>query len=77
MIRTTGNPFRSRPSGLLAATVVTTAIIGVLIPLSPLKHALGFVAPPPTFLIFVVVATAVYLGSVEVAKRRLVPRLLA
>jgi Mg2+-importing ATPase len=77
VIRTTGNPFRSRPSGLLAATVVTTAIIGVLIPLSPLKHALGFVTPPPTFLIFVVVATAVYLGSVEVAKRRLVPRLLA
>ena len=67
VIRTTGNPFRSRPSGLLAATVVTTAIIGVLIPLSPLKHVLGFVAPPPTFLIFVVVATAVYLGSVEVA----------
>lgn len=50
--------------------------LGVLIPLSPLQHALGFVTPPPAFLIFVIVATAVYLAAVEVAKRKLVPRLL-
>jgi P-type Mg2+ transporter len=77
VIRTTGNPLKSRPSGLLAATVAGTVIVGVLLPFSPARHALGFVLPPPTFLIFVLIATVLYLGAVEVAKRRLVPRLLA
>jgi Mg2+-importing ATPase len=77
VIRTTGNPLRSRPSALLAATVLTTALIGVTLPFTPLRAVLGFVTPPPAFLVFVVVATVCYLGAVEVAKRRLVPRLLA
>ena len=77
VIRTTGNPLRSRPSGLLAATVATTVVIGVVLPFTPIRTVLGFVTPPPAFLLFVVVATATYLGAVELAKRRLVPRLLA
>jgi Mg2+-importing ATPase len=76
VIRTTGNPFRSRPSGLLAATVALTVIIGVALPFSPLRSLLGFVVPPPMFLLFVVATTIVYLAAVEAAKRRLVPRLL-
>ena len=77
VIRTMGNPFRHRPSGLLAATVGGAALVGVLLPYSPLRAAFGFVVPPPTFLGFVVVVTVVYLGAVDIAKRRLVPRLLA
>jgi P-type Mg2+ transporter len=76
VIRTTGNPLKSRPSGLLFTTVVGTVMIGVLLPYSPARHALGFVVPPPMFLVFVLVATFLYLCVVEGAKRRLVPRLL-
>ena len=53
------------------------AIVGVLLPFTPLRHALGFVVPPPAFLAFVFVAMVVYLCAVQVAKLRLVPRLLA
>ena len=77
IIRTTGNPFRNRPSPLLAATVAATTLIGVALPFTPLRPALGFVVPSPTFLAFVAVATVAYLAAVEIAKRRLVPRLLA
>jgi Mg2+-importing ATPase len=76
VIRTTGNPLKSRPSGLLIATVFGAVIVGVLLPYSGARHALGFVVPPPMFLVFVLVATVLYLCAVEVAKRRLVPRLL-
>jgi P-type Mg2+ transporter len=76
VIRTTGNPLRSRPSALLASTVALTVVVGVALPFTPLSRVLGFETPPPVFLAFVVVATACYLAAVEVAKRRLVPRLL-
>jgi hypothetical protein len=49
----------------------------VALPFTPLRHALGFVIPSAPFLLFVAVATTAYLGAVEIAKRRLVPRLLA
>ena len=77
IIRTTGNPFRNRPSAFLAATVAGATLVGVVLPYSPLRHALGFVIPAPMFLLFVIAATIAYLAAVEVAKRRLVPKLLA
>jgi Mg2+-importing ATPase len=75
VIRTTGNPLRSRPSRLLGASVAATVIVGLAIPWSPLAGVLGFVPPPPAFLLFVVVATALYLVAVEIAKRHLIPEL--
>ena len=75
VIRTMGNPLRSRPSGALAVTVVTAALAAMWLPISPMARALGFVPLPPLFLTFVAAATALYLGSVELVKRRLVPRL--
>ena len=77
IIRTTGNPFRNRPSRLLAATVALTTLVGVALPFTPLRGPLGFVIPSAPYLLFVAVATIAYLGAVEIAKRRLVPRLLA
>ena len=77
VIRTTGNPLRNRPSRFLAATVAGTTLIGVLLPFTPLRGPLGFVVPPARFIAFVAAATVLYLGAVEFAKRRLVPRLLA
>ena len=77
VIRTTGNPFRNRPSKAVMATVLAAATIGTLLPYSPLRGVLGFVIPPPAFLLYVAATTIAYLMSVELVKRRLVPRLLA
>ena len=77
VIRTTGNPIRNRPSRFLAATVVAATLAGVVLPFTALRGPLGFVVPSAAYMAFVVVATVVYLGAVEIAKRRLVPRLLA
>src|SRR6185295_12652288 len=68
VIRTPGNPFKSRPSAALALTTIGVAIAGALIPLSPLGPALGFVVPPIGFGVFVAGATVVYLGLVQLAK---------
>lgn len=72
VIRTSGNPFRSRPSGPLTATCLSVVAIGLYLPFSPLAGMLGFIAMPAAFFGFLAVATAAYLLLVEVAKRRLI-----
>jgi P-type Mg2+ transporter len=74
VIRTMGNPLKSRPSGPLAITTVLTVIIGCLIPYSPLKGLLGFTSLPWPFFVFLGVSTITYLLLVEFAKRRLFAR---
>ena len=69
VIRTRGAPWRSRPHPALAALAVGAALVGVLLPLSPFAATLGFVAPPPTFYLFLAAAVLVYLAMVEVVKR--------
>jgi Mg2+-importing ATPase len=69
VIRTAKNPFRSRPSGPLAATCLTVVAIGLYLPFSPLAGMLGFTPLPGSYFVFVAVATAVYLSLVEAAKR--------
>src|SRR5581483_10153801 len=44
VIRTFGNPWKSRPSAPLATTVLAVVITGLLIPFSPAAHLLGFTA---------------------------------
>jgi len=77
VIRTSGNPFRSRPSGPLLATCLAVVAIGLYLPFSPLAGMLGFTAMPASFFIFLTVATAAYLLLVEAAKRRLFGRATA
>jgi hypothetical protein len=43
VIRTAGNPLRSRPSLPLAVTTVLVVLIGVILPFTPLAATLGFV----------------------------------
>jgi Mg2+-importing ATPase len=74
VIRTSGNPFRSRPSRALTVTVVTIVLIGVLLPYTPLAEPLGLTALPPLFFLFLIVATGTYLLLVEVGKRILMRR---
>ncbi len=69
VIRTMGNPFRSRPSVPLAITTVSIVALGVLLPFSPIAGVLGFTALPPTYFAFLTVSTLTYLLLVEFAKR--------
>jgi Mg2+-importing ATPase len=75
VIRTAGNPLRSRPSAALTATALLVAITGGLLPFTPLASWLGFTPLPAAFFLFLIVVTAAYLLLVEVFKRRLMKRL--
>ena len=69
-IRTRRIPFlRSRPSAPLIVSMLVVVAVGALLPLSPLAHVLGFVAPPIAFYGALVVMVAAYLLLVELGKR--------
>jgi Mg2+-importing ATPase len=74
VIRTSKNPFRSRPSGPLLATCLGVVAIGMYLPFSPLATMLGFTPLPLSYFVFVAVATGVYLLLVEIGKRLLLRR---
>jgi Mg2+-importing ATPase len=71
VIRTTGNPLRSRPSLPLALTTIAIVIVGAALPFSPLAHLLGFTPLPASFFAFLAGVTVTYLLLVEAVKRRL------
>ena len=70
VIRTAGNPLRSRPSVWLTLNTLVMVAIGVALPFSPLAGLLGFTRLPVPFFLFLVVSTVTYLLLVELAKRR-------
>ena len=72
VIRTLGNPFRSRPSRALTISTLSIVAVGLVLPVTPLGPLLGFVVPPLRYLLFLALATAAYLALVELAKRWLV-----
>jgi Mg2+-importing ATPase len=76
IIRTQGNPFKSRPSLPLVLSIAVIVAIGVWLPFSPLDHLLGFVPLPAGYFVFLVGATLLYLELVEIVKRRIMGRLL-
>ncbi len=69
VIRTGGNPLRSRPSAALTWTALGVVALAIALPLSPLAGGLGFVPLPLTYCAFLAGATVTYLGLVEVVKR--------
>ncbi len=71
VIRTAGNPLKSRPSAPLAATTLGVVAVAVLLPYTPLAAPLGFRPLPASFAPFLVVTTGVYLVIVDQVKRRL------
>jgi Mg2+-importing ATPase len=75
VIRTAGNPFKSRPSLPLTITTVLIVLVGLVLPFTPLAGTLGFVPIPASFFLYLMVATATYLLLVVVVKRRLMGRL--
>ncbi len=74
VVRTGGNPLRSRPSPALAASVVGVVLLGVVLPYTPLAEPLGFVSLPFKYLVFLGGVTVTYLALVEWIKRLLFRR---
>ena len=74
VIRTMGNPFRSRPSVPLTITTLAIVMIAIYLPFSFLAAPLGFTLLPAAYYVFLVVATVLYLAIVEMAKRLIVAR---
>lgn len=77
IIRTMGNPFRSRPSRALVITALSTLGVGFALPWTPLAGALGFTTLPRAFVVFLIAASTCYLALVEIAKRQLAKRVAA
>ena len=76
VIRTAGNPLRSRPSLALTLTTIAIVLFGTMLPYTSLGLLMGFTPLPITFLLFMAVATGTYLLLVEAVKRRLMRRLI-
>jgi len=74
VIRTMGNPFKSRPSRPLLLTTLFIAALGVVLPFTPIAPAMGFTHLPGIYYVFLIAATLAYFGLVEIGKRLLVAR---
>jgi len=71
IIRTAGNPLRSRPSRALMITVLLIVAIGILLPYTPLASPLGFTPLPGLYFLFLIAMTLTYLVLVGLVKRPL------
>ena len=71
VIRTMGNPFRSRPSLQLAVTTLAVVAVGASLPYSRLAATLGFVPLPGLYWVFLTLSIITYLLLVEIVKRHL------
>jgi Mg2+-importing ATPase len=70
VIRTRGNPFKSRPSRALATAALAVAALGLALPfVPPVASVLGLALPPRPFFFILPVTVALYLATVEGAKR--------
>ena len=76
VIRTAGNPLRSRPSLPLMVSGLTVVAVGLLLPYTPLAALLGLTPMPVAYFAFLAGVTATYLLLVELAKRRLMGEFL-
>jgi Mg2+-importing ATPase len=69
VIRTRGNPLKSRPHPLLVAGSLSAVFIAFLIPYTPMAGWFGFVPMPPALIGAIAALIAVYLLVVEQVKR--------
>jgi P-type Mg2+ transporter len=69
IIRTRGNPFKSRAHPILMVTSLTVVAIAAVLPFTPVGTYFGFVPPPAQFYAILAMMVVVYLAIVEVAKR--------
>ncbi|HJV28223.1 MAG TPA: magnesium-translocating P-type ATPase [Aromatoleum sp.] len=69
IIRTRGNPLKSRPHPLLTATSLAVVASAVLLPFTSLGAGFGFTPPPANFYFILGALVLAYLAAVEAAKR--------
>ena len=74
VIRTAGNPFRSRPSPALLFTGLATVAVAIALPFTPFAAGVGLVPLPARYFVFLAILTIAYLCIVEVVKRRVMRR---
>jgi Mg2+-importing ATPase len=67
-IRTRRRFYRSKPHTFLVAMALGSVAVAVVLPLLSVGQWFSFVAPPPSFFVFLVGATVAYLGLVEFTK---------
>jgi P-type Mg2+ transporter len=70
VIRTAGNPFRSRPSRALVLSVLGSVLAGLAVVVGPFGRDLGFDALPPAYFLALALLVVTYLGLVQLFKRR-------
>ena len=70
VIRTRGNPLRSRPHPVLAVTSVLVVLVALALPWTPLGGLFGFTPLPPMFYGVLALMVAVYLALVQALKRQ-------
>ncbi|TLM99195.1 MAG: HAD family hydrolase, partial [Actinobacteria bacterium] len=70
VIRTAGNPLKSRPSRALVLAVLAVVLIAFALPFTPLGTVLGFTPLPPLLIATILALAATYLGLVQVVKTR-------
>ncbi len=75
IIRTSGNPLKSRPNPLLAGFSLAVVAVALSLPFTPFGRYLGFLPPPPLFFLFLAAVTALYLVSVELVKHFFIRRI--
>jgi Mg2+-importing ATPase len=68
IIRTRGNPFRSRPSSILTATSLAVVAVATALPFTPLGARLGFDPLPGLFFVILAAMVVAYLVLVELVK---------
>ena len=76
IIRTAGNPLRSRPSRPLTITTLLVVCVGIILPFTPLADALGFTPLPGLYFLFLAAMSITYLLLVQVVKHWLMRRLV-
>jgi P-type Mg2+ transporter len=68
VLRTRGNPLKSRPHPLLAATSIAVVVLAVALPFTPLGAWFGFAPPSAAFLLAIAGLTVSYLVIAQGAK---------
>ena len=74
VIRTAGNPLRSRPSLPLVLTTLLIVVVGFVLPYTPLAEPLGFTPLPTLYFLFLAAMVVIYLLLVQLVKQRLMRR---
>jgi len=69
VIRTRGNPLKSRPNGWIIGAALAVVTLALALPFTPFGAHLGFVAPPARFFLVLAAVTAAYLLAVEAVKQ--------